>query len=311
MTRVLVTGGAGFIGSHLVDRLVSDGYSVRVIDDLSTGKLENISGHIHSGRVDFVKGDIRDESLVRKSVDDVDLVVHLAAIISVPFSVEHPDLTFDVNLNGTINLLRSCIQEGVGKFVFVSSCAVYGDPEFNPVSESTKTNPISPYAQSKLIGERYCLGFCERQMLKTVILRFFNVYGSRQGMNEYSGVITRFINRTRKKEPLIIYGDGSQTRDFVNVKDIVGAILVAMKNDNEGEVFNVGSGQSTSINALAKLVLEITGTDIAIGYENPRAGDITDSLADISKAKKLLGYEPKVILKDGLRALLKEESVVS
>ena len=311
-TRVLVTGGAGFIGSHMVDRLVNDGYDVRVIDDLSTGRLDNIQGHLSSGKVDFVKGDIRDVSLVRKSVDGVDVVVHLAAVTSVPFSVENPDLTFDVNLLGTLNLIRACAQEDVVRFVFVSSCAVFGEPEFLPVKEEHRADPISPYAESKLIAERFCLGFQERQLLRSVVLRFFNVYGPRQGMNDYSGVITRFFDSVRRKEPLVIYGDGSQTRDFVSVYDIVEAVLASMKSSNaEGEVFNVGSGKPTSINELAKTVLELAGVDLEIRYEKPRAGDIKDSYADISKAKKHLGYEPKVSLRDGLQVLLKEKMAVS
>jgi UDP-glucose 4-epimerase len=311
-TRVLVTGGAGFIGSHMVDRLVNDGYDIRVIDDLSAGRLDNIRGHLSAGRVDFVKGDIRDVSLVRKSVDDVDVVVHFAALTSVPFSVAHPDLVFDVNLVGTLNLIRACVQEGVGRFVFVSSCAVCGDPEVLPVREEHRPNPISPYAESKLLAERYCLGFQDRQLLRSVVLRFFNVYGPRQGMNDYSGVITRFIDRVRQKEPLVIYGDGSQTRDFVCVYDVVEAVFASMKSScAEGEVFNVGSGKPTSINELAKTVLELAGVDVAIRYEKPRAGDIKDSYADISKAKKLLGYEPKVSLRDGLQVLLEEKMVVS
>jgi UDP-glucose 4-epimerase len=311
-TRVLVTGGAGFIGSHMVDRLVNDGYDIRVIDDLSAGRLDNIRGHLSAGRVDFVKGDIRDVSLVRKSVDGVDVVVHFAALTSVPFSVAHPDLVFDVNLVGTLNLIRACVQGGVGRFVFVSSCAVCGDPEVLPVREEHRPNPISPYAESKLLAERYCLGFQDRQLLRSVVLRFFNVYGPRQGMNDYSGVITRFIDRVRQKEPLVIYGDGSQTRDFVNVHDVVEAILASMKSsDSEGEVFNVGSGKPTSINELAKTILELAGVDLEIRYEKPRAGDIKDSYADISKAKKFLGYEPKISLRDGLRVLLEEKLGVS
>ena len=303
--RVLVTGGAGFIGSHLVDRLVNDGYDVRVLDDLSTGKLGNIDGHLKAGRVDFVKGDIRDASVVKESLVGVDVVVHLAALISVTFSVANPELTFDVNLFGTLNLLRSCVEEGVSKFVFVSSCAVYGDPEFQPVTEDARTDPISPYAESKLIGERYCLGFHERGLLRSVVLRFFNVYGSRQGLNDYSGVITRFIDRARKKEPLIVYGDGLQTRDFVNVHDIVEAILASVNSSGaEGEIVHIGSGRATSINELAKTVLELTGVESGISYQPPRAGDIKDSYADISKAKRVLGYEPKVSLRDGLRTLL-------
>ena len=308
--KVLVTGGAGFIGSHVVDRLVNDGYAVRVIDNLSAGKLDNIQGHLSSGKADFVKGDIRDASLVRKSLDGVSAVIHLAALTSVPFSVENPDLTFDVNLLGTLNLLRSSIEERVDRFVFVSSCAVYGGPEFLPVNEKARTKPISPYAESKLVGERYCLGFNERQLLRSVVLRFFNVYGQRQGMNDYSGVITRFIEFSKQGVPLVIYGDGSQTRDFVNVNDIVEAVLVSMKhNAAEGEIFNIGSGKPTSIDELAKTVLELAGVDLEIRYEKSRAGDIKDSYADISKAKKLLGYEPKVSLKAGLQALLEEKVV--
>jgi UDP-glucose 4-epimerase len=238
------------------------------------------------------------------------VVVHLAALTSVPFSVENPDLTFDVNLLGTLNLLRSSIEERVDRFVFVSSCAVCGDPESLPVDEEARVNPISPYAESKLVAERYCLGFNERQLLGSVVLRFFNVYGPRQGMNDYSGVITRFIEFSKQGLPLVIYGDGSQTRDFVNVHDIVEAVLVSMKhNGAEGEVFNIGSGKPTSINELAKTVLELAGLDLEIRYEKSRLGDIKDSYADISKAKKFLGYAPKVSLRDGLRALLEEKTV--
>jgi UDP-glucose 4-epimerase len=303
--KVLVTGGAGFIGSHLVDRLVREGYPVRVIDNLSSGKIENIQHHIDTNKVEFIKGDIRDATLVNKSVDGVGFVLHLAAIISVPFSMENPDLTFDVNTQGTHNLLLAAAEKSVEKFVFISSCAVYGDPEVNPVTEDIKTNPISPYAESKLIGERYCLSFNQSNQLKTVVLRFFNVYGPRQSMNAYSGVITIFINKVKQKEPLTIYGDGSQTRDFVNVRDIVDGILASMKtNKTDGEVFNIGSGKPTSINDLAKAVLELGNVDLEIKYEKYRTGDIKHSFADITKARKLLGYEPKVSLRDGLRELI-------
>jgi UDP-glucose 4-epimerase len=305
MTRVLVTGGAGFIGSHLVDRLIDEGYNVKVIDNLSSGKLENIDRHLKNGRVKFVEGDIRDSALARSSLVGVDAVFHLAAIISVPFSILNPELTFDVNLAGTLNLLNASSEKGVKKFVFVSSCAVFGDTKILPVNENASTNPISPYAESKLSGERNCLNFQQKGLLQSVVLRFFNVYGPRQGMNDYSGVITRFINRAKQKQHLTIYGDGSQTRDFVNVHDIVEALLASLKSSGaNGEVFNIGSGKPTSITALAKTVLELTGQDLEIRYELPRAGDIKDSYADISKAKRLLGYEPKVTLRDGLKDLI-------
>jgi len=303
--KVLVTGGAGFIGSHLVDRLVAEGYGVRVLDDLSAGKLENITAHLKAGSVDFVKGDIRDSAVVAKSLGSVDAVIHFAALTSVTFSVQHPDLTFNVNAAGTQNLINACVEHAVSKFVFASSCAVYGDPEFLPVNETCKPNPISPYAESKLLGERYCLGVDKRQVLKPVVLRFFNVYGPRQGLNDYSGVITRFIDRVRQNKPLTVYGDGSQTRDFVSVHDIVEAVLASMRSVNaHGQVFNIGSGKPTSINELAKTILELAGVDLEIRHEKIRAGDIKDSYADISKAKKILGYMPRVSLRAGLEGLI-------
>ena len=305
--RVLVTGGSGFIGSHFVDKLVSEGYNVRVLDNLSSGHLENLSDHLKAEKVDFVKGDIRDSAVVYKCLENVDAVVHFAAQISVTFSVDHPDFTFDVNACGTKNLLNASAKKTVGKFVLASSCAVYGDPdpESLPLKETSETNPISPYAESKLQAENYCLQSDKQDLLQSVVLRFFNVYGVRQGLNDYSGVITRFIGRIKEKKPLIIYGDGSQSRDFVNVKDIVNAVFAAMQNaDAHSQVFNIGSGKPTSIDELAKTLLELADVDLEICYEKPRAGDIKHSYGNITKARKVLGYEPKVSLKDGLLKLL-------
>ena len=303
--RVLVTGGAGFIGSHLVDKLVAEGYNVRILDNLSTGKLENIAGHVKAKAVHFVNGDIRDNALVGKCLDDVNVVVHFAAQTSVTFSVDHKDFTFDVNASGTKNLLDTSVKQGVGKFIFASSCAVYGDPKALPVSETCKTNPISSYAESKLLAEQYCLDADKRELLQAVVLRFFNVYGPRQPLNDYSGVITKFFDLAKKNEPLIVYGDGSQTRDFVSVYDIVDALVACMTSAGAGgEIFNIGSATPTSINDLAKTILQLTGVDSQICYDKPRAGDIKDSYADISKAQRLLNYKPKVCLRDGLRELL-------
>ena len=308
---VLVTGGAGFIGSHVVDRLVDEGYCVRVVDNLSTGRLENISGHLKRGKVDFVEGDVREASVIEKSVEDVDAVVHLAAVTSVPFSVENPSFTFDVNVMGTLNLLRSCAKRKVGKLVYVSSFAVYGEPEFLPVSEAHPTNPISPYAESKLAAEKFCLGLHEKGLLKSVVLRLFNVYGHRQGVNDYCGVIMRFIECCRGGAPLVIYGDGSQTRDFVYVEDVAEAILSSIKNNSaEGEVFNIGFGKPVIVRELAEAVLELAGLDLEIFCDTPRVWDIKRSYADISKAEEFLGYKPKVSLRDGLRALLANENIV-
>ncbi len=303
--KVLVTGGAGFIGSHLVDRLVKDDQQVRIIDNLSSGKLDNIRAHLISGKAEFLQGDIRDANFVAKSLIDVDAVVHLAAIVSVTLSVENPDLTFDVNLSGTRNLLRLSAKEGVDRFVFASSCAVYGDPASLPTKEEAATNPISPYAKSKLEAEQACLDFSKQKLLQSVILRFFNVYGPRQANNDYSGVITRFIDRTKQKLPLVIFGDGSQTRDFVNVKDIVEGILASLTMAKaESQVFNIGTGKPTSINELAKTVSDLAGAELQISHKEPRAGEIKDSYADIAKARKILKYKPSVSLKDGLQSLM-------
>jgi UDP-glucose 4-epimerase len=305
--KVLVTGGAGFIGSHVVEGLVDCGYSVRVVDDLFTGKLSNIEAHLRSGRVDFVRGDVKDAEFVGKCVRGVGAVVHLAAVTSVPFSVDNPVFTYDTNVAGTLNLLISCAEEKVGKFVFTSSCAVYGEPECLPVNEECPTSPISPYAESKLAAERFCLGFHEKRLLRSVVLRLFNVYGPRQGVNDYSGVITRFVDRSIQGLPLVIYGDGSQTRDFVHVSDVVEAVLGSLENeDAEGEVFNIGSGVPISVLELAKTVLELTGSSLEILYDEPRLGDVKYSCADVSKAARLLGYKPKLFLKNGLRSLLGE-----
>ncbi len=309
--NVLVTGGAGFIGSHVVDKLVNEGYYVRVIDNLSSGKLANIQKHLDNFKVEFVKGDIRDVSFVKESLNGVNIVVHMAALVSVPLSTENPNLTFDVNLQGTLNLLRSSVEKHVNRFVFISSCAVYGDPESLPITEQAKTNPISPYAESKLIGERYCLGFSERELLPSVVLRLFNVFGPRQGVSDYSGVITRFVDQCKDNLPLTIYGDGSQTRDFVNVKDIAKAVLATVKNDEvTNEVFNVGSGKPIAIKELAETVFELAGMPSKISYKPIRVGDIKNSYADISKAKKLLDFEPEVSLRKGLKELIDNPIVV-
>jgi UDP-glucose 4-epimerase len=307
--RILVTGGAGFIGSHLVDLLVAEGFEVRVVDNLSTGNLKNISSHLDSGNVDFVRGDLRDVNVVKNSLEGVWAVVHMAALVSVPLSIQDPKLTYDINLVGTLNILRASAKAGVKKFVFISSCAVCGDPESLPVTELTEPKPISPYAESKLLGERYSLGFSDRGLLPSTVLRFFNVYGPRQGKNDYSGVITIFSDLSSKGLPLTIYGDGSHTRDFVNVKDVARFVFLALKSTRAvGEIFNVGFGKATTIKELAKTIIELSGGKSTISYLKPRVGDVRNSYADISKGRKLLGYCPQFSLKDGLASLLREQS---
>lgn len=307
LNKVLVTGGAGFIGSHVVDKLAGCGYGVKVFDDLSEGKLSNVKGHLKNGQVCFVKGDIRDAGLVRKCVRDVDAVVHLAAVTSIPFSIERPSLTFDINTKGTLNLLDACAKTNVKRFVFASSCSVYGDPAYLPVNEEHPTFPMSPYAASKLEGEECCRTYQEQHGLSTVVLRLFNVYGPRQKLDAYSGVIARFFSRAKKHMPLVIYGDGNQIRDFVHVWDVAEAVLKALETRGvAGEVFNIGFGKATSVNSLAKSVLDLAGANLDIVYENPRAGDVKASFADISKAEKQLNYGPIVPLEKGLRSLVEE-----
>jgi len=301
-----VTGGAGFVGSHVVDGLVTAGYTVGVVDNLSTGNLANIGTHINRGSVDFVKADIRDRDVMGKLVHDVDAVIHLAAVVSVPFSLENPALTYDVNVDGTRGLLASCVRSGVKKFIFVSSCSVYGESRYLPVDEGHPTSPISPYASSKLDGERWCMAFDERSGFNVFVLRLFNVYGPRQALSEYSGVMTKFIECVERGRPLVIYGDGSQTRDFVHVTDVESAVLRLVQSDNAGGVFNIGYGKAVSINDLAKTVMNLSGKDCGITYQPSRDGDIAHSVADTSKARKTFGYSPKVPLEEGLQNLLLE-----
>jgi UDP-glucose 4-epimerase len=301
---VLVTGGAGFIGSHVVDGLVRSGYHVKVLDNLSSGQLDNISLHIRQGSVEFFEGDIRDHGLVEKLVNDVDVVVHLAAVVSVPFSLKNPDFTFDVNVHGTRNLLAFCSKADVKKVIFASSCSVYGSPRYLPVDEVHPIRPLSPYAFSKLEGEHCCEEFIQYSDADMVILRFFNVYGPRQSVSKYSGVITKFIERVENGRPLVIYGDGSQTRDFVQVMDVANAVLTLVRGDCARDVFNIGSGKSVSINDLAKTFLSLSGGDYGIAHKALRDGDIAHSVADTSKARQAFGYVPKVGLEEGLQDLL-------
>lgn len=300
-----MTGGAGFIGSHVVDGLVAAGFDVRVVDDLSTGSLDNIRGHLLSGTVDFVEGDLRDSEVTGKCVHGVDAVVHLAAVTSVPFSVANPDVTFEKNVGATRGLLAACVEQHVSRFVFVSSCAVYGVPSYLPVDEKHPTRPVSPYAVSKLMGEQSCESVQKESKLRTVVLRLFNVYGPRQRAGGEGGVVAEWVSRARKGLPLVVFGDGSQTRDFVHVLDVADAVLTVLKDESVGgEVFNVGFGRSTSLNELAKLVLHFAGRDLGIVYRGQREGDVPASFADISKAGDAFGFKPRVPLEEGLKPLL-------
>ena len=310
--RVLVTGGAGFIGSHLVDRLIDEGFEVVVLDDFSSGRRENLNQHFGKANFCLVEGDVRDRADVRKALKGVDVVFHLAAIVSVDFSVKNPLLVNEVNVGGTLNVLRESLKAGVKRFVYASSCAVYGEPVHLPVDEGHPARPFSPYGVSKLAAEHYCRVFHAVYGLETVCLRFFNVYGSRQASGPYSGVIMKFVDRLKRGKQPIIYGDGEQTRDFVFVKDVVDACMRTMRCENcVGEVINVGSGREITINELAKILIRLFKVQkVKPVYTESRIGDIKHSCADMSRAKKLLGYKPKVSLVEGLKRLLIEYGMI-
>ncbi|MDH5795529.1 MAG: GDP-mannose 4,6-dehydratase [Candidatus Bathyarchaeota archaeon] len=299
----MVTGGAGFIGSHLVEGLVERGFEVSVVDDLSTGRIENLSSCL--ARIRFVRGDIRDKATLAGSVQHVDSVLHLAAIASVPYSVEHPEATCEVNVDGTRNLLDASLFSA-DRFVYVSSSAVYGDPEYLPVDEDHPLRPISPYAESKLKAEQICREYQESYGLKATILRPFNVYGPRQSNNQYAGVIAKFIERLREGSPPIIYGDGLQTRDFVYVVDAARASILAMQSDEAaGRIINIATGVPTTINHLAQLLVEMLGVGgIEPHHLGARQGDIRHSYADTREARTRLGFETQISLKEGLSSLL-------
>lgn len=310
--RVLVTGGAGFIGSHLVDRLMREDFDVVVLDDLSSGRRENLSVHFGKSNFCLVEGDVRNKTDVKKALEGVDVVFHLAAIVSVDFSVKNPLLVNEVNVGGTLNVLKESLRTHVERFVHASSCAVYGEPITLPVNEEHPTKPTSPYGVSKLAVEHYCKIFFEVYGLETVSLRFFNVYGHRQVIGPYSGVIMKFIDRLKRGKEPIIHGNGRQTRDFVFVDDVIDACLLSMRSKNcSGEMINIGSGVETTINRLADVLIGLFGVhDVRPIYAKPREGDIRRSYANLNKAERLLGYKPEKPLMKGLTILLKELGIM-
>jgi len=307
VSEILVTGGAGFIGSHIVDQLLDEGIKVRVLDNLSTGEKKNLAQHENKKSFRFIEGDIRNFDLVKKTVKGVDAVIHEAALVSVTRSVEDPLLSNEINVTGTVNLLKACVDAHVKRFVLASSCAVYGETETLPIHENFTPKPLSPYAVNKLAAENYAKVFHDVYGLETVSLRYFNVYGPRQKYGPYSGVISIFINCLLENEHTIIYGDGKQTRDFVNVKDVVEANMLALsKQKAVGEVFNISTGESTTLNKLAEIIQKIMDkTDLKPVHAEPRSGDIKHSYGDISKAQRNLEYAPKVQLEEGLNELIK------
>jgi len=301
--KILVTGGAGFIGSHIVEALLKKGYSVRVLDNLSTGKRENLSRVMDE--IDFVKGDITNIDTVQKVCEDIEGIIHLAAISSVPESIKNPEKVKSINVDGTLNILEVAKKFNIKRVVYSSSASVYGDNE-EKLNERTKLNPLSPYACSKLQSEKYMELFSKKSV-ETICLRYFNVYGPKQNpLSNYSGVITIFINKMLKGEAPIIYGDGSNTRDFVFVEDIVNANILALeKKDYNFKIYNIASGKSISLKNLTQLLNKLLEENLQPIYAEKRLGDILNSSSDISLAQNELGWKPKVSFEEGLKKTLK------
>ena len=300
-TRFLLTGGAGFIGSHIVKRLVGEGAVVRVVDNLSTGqvaRLENLRCSI-----EYVEADLADNLVSDEVVKDVDYVLHQAAVPSVQRSVCDPIGTNRANVTATLNLLESCRKAKVRRFVYAASSSAYGDTEVLPKSEEMPPNPLSPYALQKLVGEHYCKLYYSLYGLETVCLRYFNVFGPGQDPHsEYSAVIPKFISKLLINEPITVYGDGEQSRDFTYVENVVDANLLALQATKAcGKVLNVGCGERITLNTLIQLLEEIVGVKAKVSYSASKPGDVRHSLADINLARRLLEYEPKVMVKEGLR----------
>jgi nucleoside-diphosphate-sugar epimerase len=301
MAKYLVTGGAGFIGSHIVEALVERGDAVRVLDNLTTGKQENLEAV--AGRFEFVEGDIRDPETCARAVKDMDHVLHEAALASVVRSVEDPLLTNAINVTGTLNLLLAARDAGVKSIVLASSSAVYGDDPAMPKVEGREGRPLSPYAVSKFVDEKYAQAFHALYGMNTVALRYFNVFGPRQDpFSHYAAVIPLFITKILRGERPIVYGDGEQSRDFIFVENVVRAnIEAAGSAASAGEVLNVASGDGLTVNGLLVAVNEILGTRLEAIHADARPGDIRHSTADVSKSRRVLGFEPPVSFLDGLR----------
>lgn len=298
----LVTGGAGFIGSHIAASLMAEGARVRVLDDLSTGHRENID-EISGGDLDFIEGSVADEHLLNKVLEDVEVVFHEAAIPSVPRSVEAPRQTHIASVDGTFSLLVAARDKQVRRVVYAASSSAYGDQPTLPKAEQMLPDPLSPYAVAKLVGEYYCQVFTRVYGLETVSLRYFNVFGPRQDPgSQYSGVVSRFISTLLSNERPVIYGDGEQSRDFTYIDNVVSANLkAASAKDASGKVINVANGQRITLNELLAELKDLTGKqDVTAEYREPRVGDVRHSLADITLAQQFLGYESKVELREGL-----------
>ncbi|MCC6748444.1 MAG: SDR family oxidoreductase [Deltaproteobacteria bacterium] len=305
--KVLVTGGAGFIGSHLAERLVGDGHEVVVLDNLSSGHRANLASV--ERRLRFVEGDIRDAARLSELATGCELVFHQAAIVSVPYSVEHPQESHDVNIQGTFNVLQAARACGVRRVMFACSAAVYGEDPRLPKVEEMAPAPVSPYGVEKITGEYYLGVFNQIYGVETVSLRYFNVFGPRQDpRSPYSGVISVFVDRALTGATALVFGDGEQCRDFVYVQNVVDAnLLAATVPAARGRCFNVGCGERTSLNELVAILGRLAGRPLQVEHREARAGDIRASVADIGRARSELGYAPVVGVDEGLRRLLEFE----
>jgi UDP-glucose 4-epimerase len=306
-SRAVVTGGAGFIGSHIVDELIRRRVETYVVDDLSTGKLENLSQHEGSGLLHVVVGDGRKIDQLLAGVDHIDVLFHEAAIANVLRSVKEPMVVHDVNVNMSLQMMNFCLAKKIRRFVFASSAAVYGVVGDVKAKEDLLCYPSSPYGASKMCVENYVHAYRQTYGLEGVMLRYFNVYGPRQAMSDYSGVITLFVNAILRREPVTVYGDGRQVRDFVNVRDIVQANMLAMEDDAAvGEVFNVASGQSTSILQLLEILKSIANArELQHTFAPSRAGDVRFGMSSIEKIESVLRYRRSISMEQGLDELLR------
>ena len=300
MANILVTGGAGFIGSHLATRFVAEGHRVRVLDNLSAGFRENLDG---AGQVEFLVDDLRNADACRRACHGIEFVFHQAAVVSVPKSVDDPQTSHDVNLNGTFNLLQAAVRQKVRRFIYAASSSAYGESKESPKHERIVPEPLSPYAVQKLACEQYARAFHECFGLETLSLRYFNVFGPRQDPNSpYAAAISAFAMAILRGKPPTIYGDGEQTRDFTYIDNVVHGNMLAMSvARTRGECVNVACGNQISVNQTIAAINRLLGTNVKAHYVPPRAGDIKHSCADIRLAKELLGYEPQVSFEDGLR----------
>ena len=298
--NILVTGGAGFIGSNIVDRLAPDN-NVFVLDSLFAGSMDNLARS--KDKITFIKGDIREKELVRDTVAKVEYIFHLAALVGNIRSLKDPYLDMDVNIGGMVNLLEACrANTNLKRLVYSSSAAIYGEAKYMPIDEEHPLYPESPYAVSKMAAEKYAFAYYKDYGIPTAAVRYFNAYGPRQDSSEYANAISIFLSRTKRGEPLTVYGDGDQTRDFIFVSDIInGNILAATTPAAVGQVFNIAAGQVHSILQLIQVIREVTGKEAPYSFAPARAGEVRHSKANTDKAKRILGFAPKTDLKEGIR----------